>query len=114
MIKRLAALYLIHRNLHKAALAAEAEGLRTRRIRKAGKDGWTGGKVITRGHLCQLLTNPIYAGRIRHKDKVYEGQHPALIDQAEWEGGSATRSLRRRWPQAWRRLKGRECCCPLQ
>ena len=33
-----------------------------------------------RGQIHHLLSNPVYAGRIRHKDKVHEGQHAAIID----------------------------------
>jgi len=31
------------------------------------------------------LTNPIYAGRIRHRDKTYEGLHEAIIEPAVWD-----------------------------
>ncbi|MFN3834650.1 MAG: recombinase family protein [Glycocaulis sp.] len=40
---------------------------------------------ISRGRIHQILTNPVYAGRIRHKDKVHEGQHPAIIDPELWQ-----------------------------
>ena len=33
----------------------------------------TGGLPFRRGHLHCLLTNPLYAGRIRHQRRVYEG-----------------------------------------
>ena len=32
-----------------------------------------------------LLTNPVYIGRIRHKDQTYPGQHPAIIEDALWQ-----------------------------
>jgi len=35
--------------------------------------------------LHYLLTNPVYAGRIRHRALIHEGQHPAIIDQETWE-----------------------------
>ncbi|TGD45354.1 recombinase family protein [Pseudotabrizicola sediminis] len=44
-----------------------------------------GGSPFTRGQLHYLLTNPIYIGRIRHKDQTYPGQHPAIIDESLWE-----------------------------
>lgn len=28
---------------------------------------------------------PLYAGRIRHRDKVYPGQHPAIFDPVVWD-----------------------------
>jgi len=43
-----------------------------------------GGKPFSRGSLYDLLRNPIYVGKIRHKDKVYEGQHDAILDQDLW------------------------------
>ena len=39
-----------------------------------------GGRAFTRTSLYQLLTNPLYAGRVRHKAEVFPGEHPALID----------------------------------
>ncbi|KQI70392.1 hypothetical protein AN191_18380, partial [Loktanella sp. 5RATIMAR09] len=44
-----------------------------------------GGRPLRRSHVYQILTNPIYAGRIRHHKAVYAGQHPALIDPKRWD-----------------------------
>ena len=44
-----------------------------------------GGNLMSRGQLHHILTNPIYAGRIRHKGQVFEGKHPAIIDPALWD-----------------------------
>ena len=44
-----------------------------------------GGVPFSRGNLQRILTNPIYIGKISHFDKVYEGQHPAIIDSVLWE-----------------------------
>ncbi len=62
---------------------AERLGLRSRR-REVGNGRVTGGIHFNRGHIYHVLTNPIYAGRIRHRDKVHDGQHPALIDPERW------------------------------
>ncbi len=40
---------------------------------------------FSRGGLYQLLSNPIYIGKIRHKDAIYEGEHTAIIDQSLWD-----------------------------
>ncbi len=40
---------------------------------------------MSRGQLHHILTNPIYAGRIRHKRQVFDGQHPAIIDPEKWD-----------------------------
>ena len=35
----------------------------------------SGGKYFTTGHLYQILSNPIYIGKVRHHGKIYDGQH---------------------------------------
>ncbi len=37
------------------------------------------------GPLYHLLQNPIYVGRIRHKEAVYPGLHPAILDEGVWD-----------------------------
>jgi site-specific DNA recombinase len=44
-----------------------------------------GGRPFSRGQLYEILASPIYAGKIRHKDQVHAGQHPAIIEQALWD-----------------------------
>ena len=45
------------------------------------KDGTTrGGVPFRHGALFWLLSNPIYLGKLRHKDKVYEGEHQAIVE----------------------------------
>ena len=34
-----------------------------------------------RGNLYHLLSNPIYVGSIRHHDRIYDGEHEAIIDR---------------------------------
>jgi site-specific DNA recombinase len=58
-------------------------GLMTKRSTTA-KGTERGGQPFSRGHLYQLLTNPIYIGQIAHKGQLYPGQHPALIDTETW------------------------------
>lgn len=58
--------------------------MRSRRRELA--DGTTrGGGACDRGHIHHILTNPIYAGRIRHRGKVYESQHQPIIDPERWD-----------------------------
>jgi site-specific DNA recombinase len=48
------------------------------------------------GTITRYLSNPLYAGRIRHRDDVHEGQHEAIIDLATWDkADQLRRSLRR-------------------
>ncbi|PSL14822.1 recombinase family protein [Shimia abyssi] len=81
------ALYDLYRKLgsvRKVKDRADALGLRTRRRERSGARV-SGGIPFDRGHLHHILSNPIYAGRIRHKGQVYDGQHPAIIDPQAWD-----------------------------
>lgn len=40
---------------------------------------------FSRSQIHYILSNPIYAGRIRHRDRIYDGQHPAIIEPAVWD-----------------------------
>ena len=44
-----------------------------------------GGVAFSRGQIHKILTNPIYRGLIRHKDNVYPGAHPAIVDEILWD-----------------------------
>jgi site-specific DNA recombinase len=52
------------------------------RIDKYGRK--TGGKPLASGALYLMLQNPIYRGRIVHKDRSYPGQHAAIIEDRLW------------------------------
>ena len=54
-----------------------------RRIRSGGQE--TGGQPFTRGHLYQLLTNPIYVGDVAHKGVTYPGQHNGIIERQTFD-----------------------------
>ncbi len=83
-IRTLYELYLEHGLIREVKERAEGLGLRSRRrVRGAGRV--SGGTPFDRGHIHHLLSNPIYAGRIRHKGQVYEGQHPAIIEPSIWD-----------------------------
>src|SRR5207247_3594316 len=58
-------------------------GRRTKRRTTAGGIE-RGGKPFSRGHIYNLLSNPMYIGEIAHKGQLYPGQHPALIDADTW------------------------------
>lgn len=61
-----------------------------------------GGRPFSRGHLYKVLSNPVYIGKITHHEKTYDGQHPAIIDQAIWD---ATQSLMKSNHQGERKRK---------
>ena len=68
------------------AVTRRAAQLGLRSKRRAGRNGTQlGGSIMGRGQIHHLLSNPVYAGRIRHKDQVHEGQHDAIIDPERFE-----------------------------
>ncbi|MBO9446410.1 recombinase family protein [Ruegeria sp. R14_0] len=70
--------------LRKVEERATAEGLRSKRVIRT--DGSVkGDSPLSRGQIYYLLRNPVYLGKIRHKDKIWNGQHPAIIDQGIWD-----------------------------
>ncbi len=76
--------YLSVRSVVRLKAEFDAEDVRLP-IRVDGVGMQTGGGLISRGHLYKILTNPIYVGRLAHKDRVYEGQHAAIVDQELWD-----------------------------
>ena len=84
IIRHLYALYLELGSVRAVAERAADLGYRTRN-RTFSNGRSSGGTPLTRGHVWHILANPLYAGRIRHKDKVHDGQHPAIIAADLWQ-----------------------------
>lgn len=77
-------LYLQEGCLNATAKTAKEAGLFSkRRIFASGRV--QGGTPFSRGQLHALLTNPVYRGLMRHKDKTWPGLHPAIIDEELWD-----------------------------
>ncbi len=77
-------LYLNHGSIRRVLVELDQRSLRTKH-RPHLKGTARGGAKFGRGCLQHLLTNPVYVGRIRHKDKTYEGAHNPIIDQKTWD-----------------------------
>tara|TARA_R110002049_G_scaffold203009_2_gene373505 strand:+ start:183 stop:1799 length:1617 start_codon:yes stop_codon:yes gene_type:complete len=57
-----------------------AKGIKTRkRVWKTGKV--VGGDTFKTGTLTHLLQNPVYVGKVRHKENIYDGAHRPIISQ---------------------------------
>lgn len=82
-------LYLQHGTIRGVKEDADALKLRSK-SRTSAKGNRSGGIVLDRGHIYQILTNPIYVGRIRHHSKVYEGMHEGIVEQAIWDNVQVT------------------------
>lgn len=84
IIRTIYDLYKMHGTVREVKEQADKLGMKTA-IRTLSSGQLKGGKPFSFGHIYYILTNPIYAGRIRHKSNVYPGQHPALIEPAHWD-----------------------------
>ena len=68
------------------AVTREAARMGLRSKVRQGRDGsQRGGSIMGRGQIHHVLSNPVYAGRIRHKDQVHEGQHEPIIDPTRFD-----------------------------
>ena len=56
---------------------------RPERLHRSGSR--SGGAAFSRGKLYALLANPLFIGRIRHRDQVHPGQHPPIVEAALWQ-----------------------------
>jgi DNA invertase Pin-like site-specific DNA recombinase len=87
-VRALFDIYLKQRSLIATTREAERIGFRSLPRGRRG-DAYPSSKDMTipfcRSQIHYILTNPVYAGMIRHKKQVHEGQHPAIIDRAVWE-----------------------------
>lgn len=72
--------YLKIKSALKASKLINEKGYRTKAwITQKGRH--MGGRLFTKNALREHLKNPIYIGKIRYKDKWYDGEHPAVIDK---------------------------------
>ena len=95
------------RDVKEAALAL---GLRSKR--RTNTDGrMQGGIPLGRGHIHHILTNPLYAGKIRNKGQVHDGQHPAIIGPELWEEVQAQLTAEARKPRARKASATRSPLC---
>ena len=84
VIRTIYDLYKEHGAVREVKVQADRLGLKTA-IRTLSSGRLKGGTPVSFGHIYYILTNPVYAGRIRHKANVYPGQHPPLIEPDLWE-----------------------------
>ncbi len=88
IVRHLFARYLDLKSVRALAEAARSEGLTGRTQRR--RDGAVATTMpFGRGNLYHLLANPIYVGKIRHKDTLYDGEHPTIIGQEVFDQAQA-------------------------
>ncbi len=80
--------YLVHGSLVDTAEALASDGVvGKRRTMTSGKV--VGGQPLDRGGLAHLLRNPLYIGKVRHRQLVHDGEHPAIVPTDLWEAVQA-------------------------
>jgi len=62
----------------------DREGLRSK-VRRSHAGQKSGGIAYSRGALYCLLQNPVYVGKIRHRDAIYAGEHDGIIPEQIWD-----------------------------
>ena len=80
--------YLELGSVHALKLELDTAGAVSKRRVGAGGEPY-GGQAFSRGALFQLLKNPLYIGRIRHKDQTHPGLHTAIISDEVFDAVQA-------------------------
>ena len=83
-VREIFRLYDQHGCLRQVEQDVIARGYRSKR-RTFNNGKVTGAKPLSRGQINFILRNPVYIGRIRHKQESHEGLHDAIVDQDLWE-----------------------------
>ena len=78
LYKELGCLNAVARRADQIGLRSKLHQFKTGRVQ--------GGNPFSRGQIYALLRNPIYIGKIRHKENVWDGLHEAILENAIWEG----------------------------
>ena len=84
-VRKLFELFEAHGSLNLVREEAEKLGLKSKYRPEQTCSKRQGNNHFDRGHINHILTNPIYAGKVRHKRDVYDGMHEAIIDLERWE-----------------------------
>jgi DNA invertase Pin-like site-specific DNA recombinase len=55
-----------------------------------------GGVAFTRGSLAQLLQNPLFIGKVRHRNELFDGEHEPIVEFPVWEAAQQLLATNRR------------------
>jgi site-specific DNA recombinase len=82
-VRAIFALYLKHQGLIPVVQELERrQWLNKRWVTRKGHV--RGGRPFTKASLRQLLSNVVYAGKIKYKQEVHRGEHPGIVDLKVW------------------------------
>jgi site-specific DNA recombinase len=83
-VRALFDLYLKHQALLPVVQVLNRRGWRTKAwVTRQGRK--LGDQPFVKTNLHALLTNPIYAGKLRYKTELHNGEHAAIIDPMKWQ-----------------------------
>jgi hypothetical protein len=84
LVLRIFGLYLELGCVSKLAARLDREKVKSKMwITKRGTQ--FGGVSLARGHLYYLLRNRLYVGEVRHRERWYRGEHPAIVPRDLWD-----------------------------
>jgi site-specific DNA recombinase len=82
-VREIFALYLEHEGLIPVIQELERRGWLTKRW--VTRKGHTrGGRLFTKTSLYQLLSNVVYAGKVKYKHEIHDGEHSGIVDPGVW------------------------------
>jgi site-specific DNA recombinase len=79
-VRRLFDRYLELKSVRALVEDCSLRGLSGRSSTRARDGGTAVTRPFGRGNLYHLLSNPIYVGKIKHRERVYDGEHASIID----------------------------------
>jgi hypothetical protein len=97
-----------HQNTTEVAKILNETGQRTRQrvlLKPDGTQRITGDKRFIGDRVKAIIRNEVYKGIIKHGDKEYPSEHPALVSAKLWDEANA--ALQRR-PDQPKRLQSRD------
>jgi len=98
-VRQIVELYLAHGGLIATVGELERRGIRNKSwTNKAGKT--VRGRAFTKTTLHALLTNPLYAGKVRCGNEVVDGKHEAILDGPRFAEVQRALKTNRRTPPA--------------
>lgn len=103
-------LYERHGNLSIVEREARELGIRSK-LHVFANGSQRGGSLMSCGQIQALLSNPVYAGKIRHKDKIHNGLHHAIIDPERWQQVQVRLARNARKPRKPELSNGKENPC---
>jgi len=105
LVRRIFEHYLALGSVNALRAELNADGIRTpERRHRNGRV--SAGAAFSRGQLYAILGNPLFIGRIRHRDKVHPGLHAAIVDADLWDAVQQGLATNRRKPTATRAPEG--------